>query len=331
MSFDMSTDYLGLRLRHPVMPGASPLADDLDNVRRLEDLGAAAICLRSLFEEQLTAQQMSTHRYFDSHDEGHAEALDYFPATADFVLGPDAYLEHIAKLRESVDIPVIGSLNGVSMGGWLEYASGIEQAGASALELNMYTLASDPDISGATLEARQLEIVRAVIDAVSIPVAVKLSPFYSALPHFVNALEAEGVAGVILFNRLYEPDIDPEELELDRRLYLSTPAELLLRLRWLAILSSRTRMSLACSGGVHTSLGALKAIMAGASGVQMVSALLRNGIELLGEVIEELYQWFDDHGYDSVEEARGSMDDSRAPNPSAYERANYVQLLHGDR
>ena len=330
MSFDMTTSYLGLTLRHPVMPGASPLADDLDTVRRLEDQGAAAICLRSLFEEQLVAQQMSAHHHFDSHG-GNAEALDYFPPTSDFVLGPEAYLEQIAKIRAAVDVPVISSLNGVSLGGWIHYASLMEQAGAHALELNMYTLSSDPDQPAAVVEAHQLEVVRAVLAEVSIPVAVKLSPFYSALPNFVRDLEALGVAGVILFNRLYEPDIDAEELELERRLYLSTPAELLLRLRWLAILSSRTSLSMAASGGVHTSLGALKAIMAGATAVQMVSALLREGVDHLGVVVRELYAWFDEHDYESLAQARGSMDDSRAPNPSAYERANYVQLLHGER
>lgn len=331
MSFDMTTEYLGLALHNPVMPGASPLADDLDNVRRLEDAGAGAICMRSLFEEQLASQQMSAHEFFDSHGEGHAEALDYFPGTGDFVLGPDAYLEHISKVRDAVDVPVIASLNGVSLGGWIRYATLIEQAGAHALELNMYTLVSDPDRSAASIETEQLEIVRAILSKVSIPVAVKLSPFYSALPNFVRELERLGVAGVILFNRLYEPDIDPEELELERRLYLSTPGELLLRLRWLAILSSRTRVSLAASGGVHTSLGAIKAILAGATAVQMVSALLRNGVDQLAVVIKELGQWFDEHEYANIDEARGSMDDSRAPNPSAYERANYIQLLHGDR
>jgi len=329
MSLDMTTNYLGLKLRHPVMSGASPLADDLDNVRRLEDAGAAAICLRSLFEEQLSAQQMASHRYMDSASDGHAEALNYFPATADFALGPDAYLEQIAKIRDAVDIPVIASLNGVSRGGWTRHATLIQEAGAHALELNMYTLASDPDVSGADVETQQVEVVRAVRDKLTIPLAVKLSPFYSALPNFVRELEGAGVNGVILFNRLYEPDIDPEELELDRTLHLSTPEELLLRLRWLAILSSRTQLSLAASGGVHSAHGALKAIMAGASGVQMVSALLRHGIEHLTLVVQQLFDWFDDHGYESVTEARGSMDDSRAPNPSAYERANYVQLLQG--
>lgn len=331
MSFDMTTTYLGLQLSHPVMPGASPLADDLDTVRRLEDAGAAAICMRSLFEEQLTTQQMISHELFDAPSELNAEALSYFPSTADFALGPDAYLEQLARIRAAVDVPVIGSLNGVSLGGWIDHATLIEQAGASALELNMYNLAADPEVTAAELERRQVEVVRAVRRAVTIPVAVKLSPFYSALPSFVRALEAEGVAGVILFNRLYEPDIDPEQLELDRTLHLSTPSELLLRLRWLAILSSRTKLSLACSGGVHDTLGAIKAIMAGASAVQIVSALLRHGVDRLGQVVRELRAWFEEHEYTSLEEARASMDDAHAPNPSIYQRANYVQLLHGDR
>ncbi|MFW5921430.1 MAG: dihydroorotate dehydrogenase-like protein [Polyangiales bacterium] len=334
MTVDLRTRYLGLELPHPVMPGASPMVDDLDTVRRLEDAGAAAIVMHSLFEEQLTADQMAAHELYDAPGEGHAEALGYFPATADFALGPDAYLEQIRKIREAVDVPVIGSLNGVSMGGWTHHAQLIEDAGASALELNMYTLPSDPAIDARAMEAQQLEIVRAVHAEVRIPIAVKLSPFYSALPAFVRALEAEGVSGVVLFNRLYEPDIDPESLELDRTLHLSDPSELLVRLRWLAILSSRTELSLAASGGVHDAMGALRAIMAGASAVQMVSALLRHGPRQLANVVTELRTWLEEHEYESLRQATGSMNDARAPDPSAYERANYIHLLqswHGAR
>ena len=327
MSVNLSTRYLGLELAHPVMPGASPLVDDLDTVRRLEDAGAAAIVMHSLFEEQLTAAQMTAHELFDGPAEGHAEALSYFPATADYALGPDAYLEQIRRIRQAVDVPVIGSLNGVTVGGWTRHAALIEQAGAHALELNMYVLVSSVETDAGAMEARQLEVVRAVLGEVNIPVAVKLSPFYSALPSFIHALEAEGVAGVVLFNRLYEADIDVEELSLDRTLHLSDPAELLMRLRWLAILSSRTRLSLAASGGVHDARGALKATMAGADAVQMVSALLARGPAHLATVVADLRRWLDEHEYTSIAQARGSMNDARAPDPTPYQRANYIQLL----
>lgn len=332
MSVDLRTEYLGLKLAHPVMPGPSPLADDLDSVRRLEDAGAAAITLRSLFEEQMTAAQLAFNDFLYGCCHGHAESMGgYFPATADFVLGPDRYLEHLQRVRASVNVPVIASLNGVSLGGWIEHASLIEQAGAHALELNMYTLVTEPRMSASAVEARQLEVVHAVLDKVDIPVAVKLTPYYSSLPSFVHRLEEAGAAGVILFNRLYEADIDCEQLELDRTLRLSHEGELLPRLRWLAILSSRTRLSLTCSGGVHEREGALKAIMAGATGVQMVSALLRHGPERLTAVVDGLREWLDVHGYASIDQARGCMNDERAPDPSAFTRANYISLLQSWR
>lgn len=327
MTADLSTRYLGLDLAHPIVPGASPLADDLDTVRRLEDAGAPAIVMRSLFEEQLVAEQVAAHTLLDAPGEAHAEAVSYFPATADYVLGPDSYLDQIRRIREAVDLPVIGSLNGVSPGGWIRHARLIQDAGASALELNMYTLVSNPDIGAAAMEATQLDIVRAIRRELTIPLAVKLSPFYSALPSFVRALETAGADGVILFNRLYEPDIDVETLELDRRLALSHPSELLMRLRWLAILSSRSRLDLAASGGVHDWIGALKAVMAGATAVQMVSALLRHGPSRLTEVVDGLQRWLDQHEYHSLAQARASMNDAHAPDPSAFERANYIDLL----
>lgn len=327
MTVDLKTRYLGLELAHPVMSGASPLVDDLDTVRALEDAGAAAIVMHSLFEEQVVAEQMAAFELLDGPAGGHAEALDYFPTTADYNLGPDAYLDQIRRIREAVDVPVIGSLNGVSVGGWVEHAKLIEQAGAQALELNMYQLVSDPEQDADAIEAGQLQVVRAVRAAIGVPLVVKLSPFYSSLPAFVRALEGEGVEGVIAFNRVYEPDIDPETLALDRRLHLSDPSELLLRLRWLAILSSRFELSLGVSGGVHGAMDALKAVMAGAHGVQMVSALLRHGPAHLRTVVDGLRDWLEEHEYASIDEARGSMNDARAPDPSAYERANYIHLL----
>ncbi|MFW6051351.1 MAG: dihydroorotate dehydrogenase-like protein [Myxococcota bacterium] len=329
MTVDLTTRYLGLTLAHPLMPGASPLVDDLGTVRRLEDAGAAAIVMHSLFEEQLGSEQMAAHHLLDGPGEAHAEAVNYFPSTPEFTLGPNAYLEQLRRIREAVAVPVIASLNGTSLGGWVEYAGLMEQAGAHAVELNLYQLPSDPAVDAGAVEAQQLEVVRAVCKAASIPIAVKLSPFYSALPAFVRALGEAGAAGVVVFNRLYEPDIDPEALDLDRRLELSQPSELLMRLRWLAILSARADegLSLGATGGVHGPRDALKAVMAGAHGVQMVSALLRHGPGHLRTAIEGLRSWLDEHGYTSIEEARGSMNDARAPDPSAYERVNYLHLL----
>ncbi len=327
MAVDLSTKWMGLTLAHPLIPGASPMVDDLDVVRRLEDAGAAAITMHSLFEEQLAKEQMAAHRFFDGPAGSFAEATDWFPSTGDFKLGPEAYLEQIRKIRAAVKVPVIGSLNGDTPGGWLEYAKLIEQAGAHALELNMYSLPSDPALDGAAIEKQQLEIVRAVRKAVKLPLAVKLSPFYSSLPNFVRQLEAESIQGLVFFNRLYQPDIDVENLQLDRVLQLSDQAELLLRLRWLAIVSPRTKLSLAVSGGVHETTDAVKGLMAGAHVVQVVSELLRKGPGRLAELKAGLTRWLEDHEYRSVEQLVGSMNLVRCPDASGYERANYVKLL----
>lgn len=327
MPVDLSTTWLGLELAHPLLPGASPLVDDLDTVRRLEDAGAAAITMHSLFEEQLAAEQMAAHRFLDGPSNSFAEATDWFPSTGDFRLGPEAYLEQLRKIRAAVKVPVIGSLNGVTPGGWLGYAKQIEQAGASALELNMYSLPADPTRDASAIETQQLEVVRAVKKAVQIPIGVKLSPFYSSLPAFVRALEAEGVAGLVLFNRLYQPDIDVENLQLERVLQLSERSDLLMRLRWLAILSPRTRLSLAASGGVHEAVDAVKALMAGAHAVQVVSALLLHGPKRLGELKTALKLWLEEHEYQSVQQLIGSMNLVRCPDSAGYERANYVKLL----
>jgi dihydroorotate dehydrogenase (fumarate) len=309
------------------MPGASPLADDLDMVRRLEDAGASAIVMRSLFEEQITAEQLAAHHHFDSHANSYAEALSYHPSIPSFVFGPDRYLEQIRRIRAAVAVPVIASLNGCTPGGWLEYGRLMEQAGAHAIELNLYGLPTSPDEDAAAVEARSIETVRAVTRAVGIAVAVKLSPFYSSLPAFVRRLEEAGARGVILFNRFYQPDIDVEALDVTRTLHLSDSSELLLRLHWLAVLSGSTLLSLGATGGVHTSLDVIKAIMAGASGVQMVSALLHHGPERLRTVLQGVQDWADEHLYTSFAELRGSMDLTRCPQPGAYERMNYMQIL----
>lgn len=324
---DLSTRYLGLDLAHPVMTGASPLVDRLDLVRRLEDAGAAALTMHSLFEEQIVMEQRATLRSIEAHAESYAEALSYFPNPEDYALGPDQYLEQIRRVKAAVDLPVIASLNGATGNGWIEYARLIEQAGADALELNIYFLATDPGETAADIEARVVRIARAVKEAVRIPVAVKLSPFFTSLANLAAQLDAAGVDGLVLFNRFYQPDIDVESLDVAPRLLLSDSSELLLRLRWLAILAGRSRLSLACSGGVHTGVDAVKAIMAGASGVQVVSAILHHGPDRLRKILDELVQWMEDHEYESVSQMQGSMSLLRCPDPAAFERANYTRIL----
>lgn len=328
---DLSTTYLGFALPHPFLPGASPLVDDLDMVRRLEDVGAAAIVMRSLFEEQITREQLSTHNRLMVMEEGYAEALSYLPEPADFALGPDEYLEQIRKIKAAVRIPVIASLNGTTDGGWLTYARLMEQAGADALELNVYALATDFDESSELLEKRVLHMLWSVKSAVHLPVAVKLSPFYTALAHFARRLDDLGADGLVLFNRFYQPDFDLESLEVKPALRLSDSSELLLRLRWLAILSGRVKSSLAVTGGVHTAEDAIKAVMAGAHVIQVVSALLKHGPERLRTLRQEMALWLEEHEYESLSQARGSLSLLRCPDPAAHERANYMHILQSWR
>ncbi len=326
---DLSTRYLGLDLPHPFMPGASPLVDDLDTVRRLEDAGAAAIVMHSLFEEQLMREQIATDWHMSAPADSFAEALSYLPDPESFSLGPEGYLEQLGRIRRAVAVPVIGSLNGTTLGGWLEYARLIEEAGADALELNVYRLAADPDESGDEIERQTIEMVRAVRDKVRIPLAVKLSPFYTAFAHFARRLDEAGADGLVLFNRFYQADIDLEELEAVRTLQLSDSSELLLRLRWLAILSGRLEASLAVTGGVHTAVDAVKAVLCGADAVQLVSALLRHGPEHLAAIRRDTEEWLVEHEYESLAQMRGSMNLERCPDPEAYERANYMHILQG--
>ncbi|MDR7544676.1 MAG: dihydroorotate dehydrogenase-like protein [Armatimonadota bacterium] len=326
---DLTTTYLGLRLASPLMPGASPMVDDLDTVRRLEDAGAAAIVMHSLFEEQIVQEQLATIHHMEAHAESFAEAVSYFPRPAEFTLGPEQYLAQIERIKRTVRIPVIASLNGVTPGGWVAYARQMQGAGADALELNVYYLATDPAEPSAVVEQRTLDIVAAVRRTVTIPVAVKLSPFFSSLAHFAAALVRAGADGLVLFNRFYQPEIDIELLEVIPRLELSTSSELLLRLRWLAVLRDRVAASLAVTGGVHTAADAIKAIMAGADAVQMVSALLRHGPEHLRAVRGDLETWMREHEYESLAQMRGSMSHARCPDPAAFERANYVRVLQG--
>jgi dihydroorotate dehydrogenase (fumarate) len=324
---DLSTSYLGFRLPHPIMPGACPLPDDLDMVRRLEDAGAPAIVLRSLFEEQIVTEQVAAMEYIDTHENAFAEALDYMPQTDVFAMGPDEYLKHLARVKEAVRVPVIGSLNGSTSGGWLRYARAITAAGADALELNVYHIATDLEDSAVEVERRIAKMVSAVKKEVDVPVAVKLSPSYTALPNLVKELQRCGADGFILFNRFYQPDFDVDTLEAQRTLKLSTSHELLPRIHWTAILSGRLEGSLAISGGVHEVTDVVKSVMAGAHVVQVVSALLRNGPVRLTQLRDGLAQWLVEHGYNSLEEMQGSMNLLRCPDPRAYERVNYMELL----
>jgi dihydroorotate dehydrogenase (fumarate) len=323
---DLSVRYMGFHLPHPFMPGASPLVHDLDAVRRLEDAGASAIVMHSLFEEQIRAEQ-SAAQHLEGFKESYAEALTYFPGNEAFTLGPEEYIEHLGRVKQAVRIPVIASLNGVSLGGWLDYAKLMEEAGADGLELNEYSLPTDPRENCDTVEGRALLVLRALKDSVKIPVAVKLSPFYSSLSHFAHRLEESGADALVLFNRFYQPDINVETLDVERTLHLSDSSELLLRLRWLAILSGKIKPALAVSGGVHTSHDAIKAIMAGASAVQVVSAVLQKGPGVLKTMREETAAWLEKHEYDSLEQMKGSMNHARCPDPRGFERANYMQIL----
>jgi dihydroorotate dehydrogenase (fumarate) len=324
---DLSTNYLGIRLPHPLVPGASPLSDDLDTVKELEDAGAAAIILRSLFEEQITREEEATHNHWDSHDDAFAEAVTFFPSPESFVLGPEEYLNHLRRVKQTVRIPVIASLNGTTPGGWLSYARLIEQGGADALELNVYRAPTDLETSGAEVERQTIEMVRKVKRRLTIPVAVKLSPFFTAFAHFALQLDAAGADGLVLFNRFYDPDIDVQELNVVRTLQLSDSSELPLRLRGIAVLAGRVRASLAVTGGVHTALDVIKSTMAGAHVTQMVSALLQNGPGYLRRIRADLEAWMEENEWSSLNEMRGNMSRDRIPNPQIYERANYMLML----
>jgi dihydroorotate dehydrogenase (fumarate) len=323
---DLKTKYLGLTLKHPLMPGASPLVDDLDQVRKLEDAGASAIVMHSLFEEQILAEQASASK-MDAHSDSFGEALSYLPNPAEFKLGPEKYLEQIRKIKEIVSVPVIASLNGISTGGWTRYAGLMQEAGADAVELNVYFVATDPRKTGGMIEAEILELVKSVKQSVKIPVAVKLSPFFTSLPNFAAKLDQIPVDGIVLYNRFYQPDIDVTGLKIVRSLQLSTSNELLLRLHGLALLSGHTKASLAVSGGVHNGLDAIKALMSGACAVQCVSTLLLHGPRKLQMIAEEIVHWMEENEYSSVEQMVGNMSLAKSPDPGAFERLNYMEVL----
>jgi dihydroorotate dehydrogenase (fumarate) len=324
---DLSTSYLGFTLPHPLILGASPLVDDLDAVRRAEDAGAAAIVMHSLFEEQIALEHEAA-RELSSHEDSFAEALYFRPHRREFALGPDEYLEQVRRVKDAVGVPVIASLNGVTNQGWLKYASLIDQAGADALELNVYRVTASPDDTAEAIEQQTLAMVRNLKSHTELPIALKLSPFYTALSNFAGRLVGAGASGLVLFNRFYQPDLDVEDLAVDHRLELSSPSELLVRLRWLAILSAQLDTTFAVSGGVHSPLDAIKAVMTGADGVQLVSEILKNGPQRFTEIRLRMGEWLESHGYHSLSQLKDCMNLSHCPDPVVYERANYMRVLN---
>jgi dihydroorotate dehydrogenase (fumarate) len=324
---ELTSRYLGLPLRTPLVASSSPLTGTLDGLRRLEDAGAAAVVLPSLFEEQLTADALAVHGALEAGTGTFAEALDYLPEQGSYDTGPDRHLELLADARRALDIPVIASLNGTTLGGWVEHARLLEQAGANALELNLYQVAADPAHASAELERRDLELVRAVRGEIAIPLAVKLSPYFTGLAHFAARLAEAGADGLVLFNRFYQPDLDLDTLEVAPHLVLSTSEELRLPLRWIGILRGQLKLSLAATSGVHRAEDALKALLAGADAVMLASALLARGPALLGELERELLSWLGEREYASVEQLKGSVSQRASADPEAFERANYLKTL----
>lgn len=324
---DLSTNYMGMQLKNPIVPSASPLSAELGSIRAMEDSGAAAVVLFSLFEEQITHEALELDHYLTRGTESFPEALTYYPAISEFQLGSEEYLEHIRKTKEAVDIPVIGSLNGTSVGGWMDYARKIQQAGADALELNMYFIPTDPMLASAEIESIYLETLKVVKSSVTVPVAMKLSPFFTNMANMAKRLDDAGADALVLFNRFYQPDIDLENLEVVPGVRFSTSRSMRIPLRWLAILHGRLRASLAATTGVHSGEDVLKMLMAGADVTMMCSALLKNGIRHLSQVLAEMEQWMIDHEYVSVEQMKGSMSHKSCADPSAFERANYMKAL----
>jgi dihydroorotate dehydrogenase (fumarate) len=324
---DLTTKYLGLKLKNPLVVSASPLSEDLGNLRRMEDSGAAAIVMPSLFEEQIRVESNTLDRFLHQGTESFAESLTYFPDMTGYNLGPEGYLEHLRRAKLAVSVPVIGSLNGSSKGGWIDYAKKIQDAGADALELNIYFISTDPEMSGGQVERTYVDLVSQVKAGIRIPVAVKIGPYFSSLPNTARRLEQAGANALVLFNRFYQPDFDLENLEVVPNLILSTPHELLLRLTWLAVLYGKIQADLAVTGGVHTGGDVLKSMMAGARVAMMTSALFKHGIGHLATVRAELLKWMEEHEYESIQQMQGSMSQRSVADPSAFQRANYVKVL----
>ncbi len=324
---DLNTTYLGLKLRSPLVASASPLTEKIDNIKRLEDAGAGAVVLYSLFEEQIRQDRLSLYYHLTENTDSHVEAMSYFPEPYEFRTDATGYLDHIRAAKAAVDIPVVASLNGATPGGWTKFAQQIEQAGADALELNLYSIPTEIDIPGSQIENNDLEVVRTVCDSVSIPVAVKLSPYFSNMANIAKRFSVAGASGLVLFNRFYQPDIDLETLEVHPNVLLSTPQDLRLPLRWIAILYKRIEVDFAATSGVHSGEDAVKLILAGANVTMMASALLKHGIDHLRVVEHGLRTWMDLYEYDSVEQMCGALSQIHCANPTAFERAQYMRAL----
>ncbi|MBN1658781.1 MAG: dihydroorotate dehydrogenase-like protein [Anaerolineae bacterium] len=324
---DLTTEYMGLTLNNPLVPSASPLSQGLDNIKRMEDAGAGAVTLHSLFEEQIASEAEALAYYLQQGTNSYREALTYFPPVESFNKAPEEYLEHIRKAKAAVNIPVIASLNGITPGGWVSYAKLFEEAGADAVELNIYFVPTDFNLMSYDVEDLYVKILRKVKQQVSIPVAMKMSPYFSALPHVVSMFDAEGADALVLFNRFYQPDLDIEEMQVKPHLVLSRSAEMQLPLRWIAILYGHVDASLALTTGIHTPEDVVKAIMAGADVANVCSVLLQHGIGQLGELVSGLGLWMDEHEYESVKQMKGSLSQKAVAEPQAFERANYMKVL----
>ncbi len=324
---DLTTRYMGMKLKNPLVVSASPLTKNLDNFKKLEDAGAAAIVNESIFEEQITRETYELYNYSIQGTDSFAESLTYFPEPADLIIGPEEYLDHIAKAKRSVGIPVIASLNGYSDGGWTRYAKLIEQAGADALELNIYFIPTDINVGSAEVEEKYLNILKSVKSNVKIPVAVKIGPFFSSMANMAKRLDDAGADALVLFNRFYQPDIDLDNLEILPNILLSTPQAMRLPLRWIAILHKQIKASLAATSGVHSAADVIKMLMVGADVAMMCSILLKNGISELRSILKELEQWMEEHEYDSVAQMQGSMSQKSCASPGSFERAYYMRAL----
>lgn len=324
---DLSTNYLGLKLRTPLVPSASPLSEELDNIKLMEDSGASAVVLYSLFEEQLRRDRLELNQHLEHGTDSFAEALTYFPEPDEFTLGPEEYLKHISAAKQAVKMPVIASLNGSSVGGWTEYAKLIQEAGADALELNIYYIPTEVDLTATEVENTYVGILKAVKAVVNIPVAVKLSPFFSSFANMAQRLDAEGANGLVLFNRFYQPDINLETLEINPNILLSTPMAMRVPLRWVAILHGRIQASIAATSGVHRATDVLKMLMAGADITMLCSVLIRHGIKQIANIEKEMADWLEEHEYESVEQLKGSLSQKNCDDPSAFERAQYMRAI----
>jgi dihydroorotate dehydrogenase (fumarate) len=324
---DLKTNYLGIDLKNPIVHSASPLSESLDSMRQLEDAGASAIVMYSLFEEQITHESQSLDHFLSYGSESFGEALSYFPEAEEYKVGPAEYLKRIATAKNALDIPIIGSLNGVSTGGWIEFAKLIEEAGADALELNIYFVPTNPDMTGLDITTMHDKIVGDVAKSISIPLTVKIAPFFSAIPNVCKRLAAAGARGIVLFNRFYQPDFDLETLEVVPNLVLSNSHDLRLPLRWVSIMHGRIDCDFAISTGVHTHEDVLKGLMAGAKVTCMTSAVLKNGPYRIANVLHDLKQWMEEHEYESVQQMQGSMSQQNVKEPTAFERANYMKVI----